>query len=97
MAWSRPAGTRLRRLHPAEWPCRIVVNGRNGARKVAEARYFKGHAKRPLTDGEVAHKFRALTGARLTRDEADAIIAKASRLEQLADLGELLTLFRFSS
>ena len=84
-------------LHPAEWPCRIVVTGRNGARKMAEARHFKGHAKRPLTDAEVAHKFHALTGPRLTRDEADAIIAKASRLEQLADVGELLSLFRFSS
>jgi 2-methylcitrate dehydratase len=85
------------RLHPAEWPCRIVVTGRNGARKVAEERYFKGHAKRPLTDTEVAHKFRALSRARLTHDEADAILAKASRLEQLADIGDLLSLFRFSS
>ena len=85
------------RLHPAEWPCRIVVTGRNGVRKVAEARHFKGHAKRPLTEAEVEHKFRALTRTRLTHDEADAILARALRLEQLADIGELLSLFRVSS
>ena len=85
------------RLHPTEWPCRIVVTGRNGVRKVAEARHFKGHAKRPLTEAEVEHKFRALTRTRLTHDEADAILARALRLEQLADVGELLSLFRFSS
>lgn len=85
------------RLHPTEWPCRIVATGRNGVRKVAEARHFKGHAKRPLTEAEVEHKFRALTRTRLTHDEADAILARALRLEQLADVGELLSLFRFSS
>ena len=85
------------RLHPTEWPCRIVVTGRNGVRKVAEARHFKGHAKRPLTEAEVEHKFRALTRTRLTHDEADAILARALRLEQLADIGELLSLFRVSS
>ena len=84
------------RLHPAEWPCRIVVTGRKGARKGAEARYFKGHAKRPLSEAEVEHKFRALTRARLTHDETDAILARALRLEQLADIGELLSLFRFA-
>ena len=84
------------RLHPAEWPCRIVVTGRNGERRVAEARHFKGHAKRPLTDAEIERKFRALTAGRLTTAQVDVILATAWRLEQLADIGELLSLIRFT-
>ena len=84
------------RLHPEEWPCRIVVTGRGGERKAAEARHFRGHAKRPLSDAEIERKFRALTTRRLTREQADVILATAWRLEQLADIGELLQHFRFT-
>ena len=85
------------RLHPAEWPCRIVATGRNGERKVAEARHFKGHAKRPLTDAEIERKFRALTAGRLTTAQVDVILATSWRLEQLADVGDLLSLLKFES
>jgi len=85
------------RLHPAEWPCRIVVTGRNGERKAAEARYFKGHARRPLTDAEVEHKFRSLAAKALTPRQIDAFLAKAWALEELSDIRELLTLFEFRS
>jgi 2-methylcitrate dehydratase len=83
------------RLHPEEWRCRIVVTGRGGERKVAEARHFKGHAKRPLSDEEIERKFRALTAGRLKKEQADVILATAWRLQQLADIGELLSLVRF--
>jgi 2-methylcitrate dehydratase len=67
--------------HPYEWPCRIELALRGGGKKTAEARYFKGHARRPLTDQELEQKFRTL--------------AKAWALEDLPDVGELLSLFEF--
>lgn len=57
-------------------------------RKVAEARYFKGHARRPLTDAEVERKFRSLAAKLLTPRQIDAFLAKAWALEELSDIGE---------
>lgn len=83
------------RVHPNEWPCRIELALRGGKRRTAEARYFKGHAQRPLSDEEIELKFRALAESVLGKKRADAVLEKAWRLEKLADIGELLGLLRF--
>lgn len=83
------------RVHPNEWPCRLELALRGGKRKTAEARYFKGHAKRPLSDEEIELKFRALAEPLLGRRGTAAVLATAWRLEKLRDIGELLGLLRF--
>jgi 2-methylcitrate dehydratase len=83
------------RVHPNEWPCRIELALSGGKRRTAEARYFKGHAQRPLSDEEIELKFRALAESVLGKKRADAVLEKAWRLEKLADIGELLGLLRF--
>jgi 2-methylcitrate dehydratase len=83
------------RAHPNEWPCRIELTLRGGKKQAAEARYFKGHAKRPLSDQEVELKFRGLAEKALGKKQADAILAAAWKLEKLANIGELLSLLRF--
>ncbi len=83
------------RLHPDEWPCRIELTLRGGEKRTAQARYFKGHAKRPLSDEEVERKFRALAEPLLGRRGADAVLATVWKLEQLADVRDLLKLLRF--
>ena len=85
------------KAHPHEWPCRIEITARGGGRKVAEARYFRGHAKRPLTDQEIERKFRALAGKVLSPRQIDAILDRAWTLEGLSDIGKLLELFQFRS
>lgn len=85
------------RAHPREWPCRIEVTLRGGGKKAAEARYFKGHAKRPLSDGEIELKFRTLAEQALGKKRADAVLAAAWKLEKLADIGELLSLIRIAN
>jgi len=85
------------KAHPHEWPCRIELVARGGARKAAEARYFKGHAKRPLTDQEIERKFRALAQKVLAPAQMAAVLAKTWALEQLSDIAELLELFQFRS
>lgn len=84
------------RAHPHEWPCRIEVALRGGARLAAQARYFKGHVRRPLTDEEVERKFRALAGRHLAAERMDAMLSKAWALERIADVAELLSLLEFS-
>jgi 2-methylcitrate dehydratase len=83
------------RAHPDEWSCRIELTGRGGKRESAQARYFKGHAKRPLSDGEIEQKFRALAHAALPPARIDGILKKAWSLEKLPDVGELLALFDY--
>lgn len=85
------------RAHPNEWPCRIELTLRGGKKRAAEARYFKGHAKRPLSDQEIELKFRTLAEKSLGKKRADAVLATAWRLEKLADIGELLSLLTFGS
>ena len=82
--------------HPAEWRCRIELTLRGGMKKSAEARYFKGHAGRPLSDEELELKFRTLAEPLLGSRGANAVLAKAWKLERLADIGELLGLIKFS-
>jgi 2-methylcitrate dehydratase len=84
------------RLHPQEWPCRIELTLRGGTKQTAEVRYFKGHAKRPLSDAEIETKFRLLTERALGRKQADAVLATAWKLEKLENVRDLLKLFKFS-
>ena len=83
------------KAHPAEWPCRIELALRGGKKRAAEARYFKGHAQRPLTDDELARKFHTLAEPALGKKRADAVLAAAWKLEKLKDIGELLQLLKF--
>jgi 2-methylcitrate dehydratase len=85
------------RRHPQEWPCRIELTLRGGAKQVAEAPYFKGHAKRPLSDAEIEQKFRGLAEKALGRKRADAVLAAAWKLEKLGDVGQLLGLIKFAA
>lgn len=83
------------RAHPDEWSCRIELTGRGGKKQAAEARYFKGHAKRPLSDGEIEQKFRGLAQTALPSARVDGILKKAWSLEKLPDVGELLALIDY--
>jgi 2-methylcitrate dehydratase len=83
------------KVHPAEWPCRIEVTTRDGRKHAAEARYFKGHAKRPLSDQEIERKFHELARKVLSDARIQGILKKAWSLEQLRDMGELLALFDY--
>jgi 2-methylcitrate dehydratase len=85
------------RLHPHEWPCRIELALRGGGKRTAQARYFKGHAMRPLSDEEVERKFRTLAEPVLGLRGADAVLATAWKLEKLADVRDLLKLLKFGA
>jgi len=83
------------KAHPDEWSCCIELTGRSGKKHTAEARYFKGHAKRPLSDREIEQKFLGLARTVLPPARIDGILKKAWSLEKLPDVGELLALFDY--
>jgi 2-methylcitrate dehydratase len=82
-------------LHPRAWPCRIVVNLKSGVSKVAEVQYFRGHAMNPLTDAEVEQKFRMLAAPVMDTARIEAVLKACWRLDQMADIGELLQQLQF--
>ena len=82
-------------LHPVKWPCVIEVTTKSGGTVSASVEYFKGHAKNPLSDTEVEHKFRELAGDRLAAGQADRIIETVWKLDQLPDIAQLIDLMAF--
>jgi 2-methylcitrate dehydratase len=83
------------KAHPDQWRCRIELTARGGKKQAAEARHFKGHAKRPLNDQEIEQKFRGLATKVLPLGRIDGILRKAWSLEALSDVDELLALFDY--
>ncbi len=81
--------------HPDEWRCRIELTGPGGEKRAAESRYFKGHARQPLSDGELEQKFEALARKVLPPGRIRRILRKSWSLEALTDAGELLALFDY--
>jgi len=80
------------KAHPGEWSCRIEVTGRGGKKHVAEARHFRGHAKRPLSDQEIEQKFCALARKAFPPARIDGILKSVWSLEALSDIDGLLAL-----
>jgi 2-methylcitrate dehydratase len=80
------------RLHPTKWPCVIEVTTRDGRKLSAAVEYFKGHARNPLSDHEVEHKFRELTDGRLEAGQTDRILETVWKLDTLSDIGQLIDL-----
>lgn len=80
-------------LYPKEWPCRIEVTLNSGEKRSAEARYFKGHSKRPLSDHEVESKFRQLASAVLPEANTREILARLWDLQAVGDIRTVLKLF----
>ena len=81
------------RQYPTLVPCRIEVVSRGGERRVANVNYPKGHAKNPMTDTEVEDKFRMLCSSVLPARQTAAILETLWALEEIDDVGQLLSLF----
>jgi len=75
-------------LHPRAWPCRVTVTLASGEHKSAEVRYFRGHAKNPLTDGEIESKFRLLAAPVMDAARMDALLQKCWQLDEFEDIRE---------
>jgi 2-methylcitrate dehydratase len=68
--------------YPEGIPNRLEVTTTDGRTLVREVTYPRGHARNPMTDDEVAAKYRALAAAQLSDERAGALEAKVWRLEE---------------
>lgn len=70
----------------------VEVTTTSGTHYLAEVPYHRGHWKNPMTDDEVAAKFRGLADDLLTPSQANMLLDRLWHLEQVKDIGEVLRL-----
>ena len=78
------------RRAPEAMLCKVEAVTYSGQRYASEVAYHKGHYKNPLTDVELEEKFHSLVGKVLSSSQADALLNCLWRLEEVADMGEVL-------
>lgn len=84
-------------LHPQASPCRILARLADGRELASFVRYPKGHTQCPLDSNEVMAKFRDLMGERGSDGRAERIAALVGKLEDLADLRQLMDALAFGA
>ena len=57
--------------YPAEYNCRITIEGKDGQTHSAHTSWPKGHGRNPMSDSEVEDKFRNFAGVALTPGQCD--------------------------
>jgi 2-methylcitrate dehydratase len=83
----------LSKRYPAGIPNRITVTLKGGKQLVREVEFPRGHARNPMTDAEVGHKFRTLVEPRYGKERASRVLETCWKLEELKSAGELVRLF----
>ncbi len=76
--------------YPAGIPNRITITMNDGRRLVKEVEFPRGHAKNPMTDAEVEHKFRTLVEPRYGKDRAGKILQACWELDKLTRVEDLV-------
>jgi 2-methylcitrate dehydratase len=83
----------LTRRFPGELPSQIDVTTRSGLRFTERAEYPKGHARNPMTDGDVETKFRDLAESVLGKAQAADALETLWRLDEVSRMGAVVDLF----
>jgi 2-methylcitrate dehydratase len=79
--------------YPKGIPNRITVTLADGTQHTAENEFPRGHDQNPMSDDEVAAKFRRLAEGRLDRAAQDRVLDLCWHLEALDDVSKLFALF----
>jgi 2-methylcitrate dehydratase len=82
----------LSHRYPAGIPNRVTVTLADGRQLVREVEFPRGHARNPMTDAEVEHKFRTLAEPRYGKDRAGRILAACWELEKAKTATDLVKL-----
>jgi 2-methylcitrate dehydratase len=82
----------LSKRYPRGIPNRLTITLADGRQLVKEVEFPRGHARNPMIDAEVEHKFRTLVEPRYGKERADKILAACWGLEKLTHAGDLIRL-----
>jgi len=76
--------------------CDLELVLKSGARHKVRVEYHRGHAKNPMTDGEMEEKFRGLAGKHLKADRVDALLKLLWSIDSQPKIDDILALTRIS-
>jgi len=82
----------LNERYPRGIPNRLIVTLRDGRKLVREVEFPRGHARNPMSDREVEHKFRTLVEPRYGKERAERILKACWELDKLKEADELIRL-----
>lgn len=83
---------RCDRIFPAQFPAVLTVYTGDGKEWVEEVLANRGGPQRPLSDAELALKFRDNAAGRLSEVDVQQVADRAHRLDELTDISQLLQL-----
>jgi 2-methylcitrate dehydratase len=83
--------------YPNGIPNRLTIALADGKKLVKEVEFPRGHARNPMTDAEVEHKFRTLVEPRYGKDRAGKMLQACWNLDKLTHAGELVRMLDLSS
>lgn len=61
---------------------RVTVRFADGGQESRSVRYYRGHAKNPMSDGELEQKFRDQAVSVITQADADALLKAIWKLDE---------------
>ena len=78
--------------YPRTMPTRITVKTETGKTYMSQVDVPVGHPGNPMSDGDLEAKFRGLIARRLSRSRIDRLVECIWKLDQVKDIGTLMTL-----
>ncbi|MFC8410087.1 MmgE/PrpD family protein [Arthrobacter sp. NPDC057259] len=88
------ADERSSEIYPHQFPGVLRVNTRDGEWHEARVEFNRGGPRNPLSDDELAEKFRLNVGGRRTSEDTDQVAALALGLGDALDVAELMAAVR---
>lgn len=75
--------------YPGEYNCRITLTSRDGREEAVHAPWPRGHQSNPMSNADVAAKFRSFAGPSLSPSQCDQAFDTLGRLDELGNLDPL--------
>jgi 2-methylcitrate dehydratase len=84
----------LSRQFPHAFPCRVEITTAEGTVHVAGRQVPRGHHDDPMSDAEVADKFRQLAGRQLPPSQVEQVLERLWNLDPGSRIGDLFVLLQ---
>ncbi len=77
---------------PEAMLCKLSIVTQSGAVHTSIVDYHKGHYRNPMSDQEVAAKFRPLAARLLSPQRTDELLDRLWKLDEVADVAQVVRL-----